>query len=118
MTGAEIIALFQAERDTAATKLIEQAKKDHAEKSEIRVPKISEITFRLGDKKPRRPTPARIYAAENALFEVMTAFPDFQPERIIRAVSRHLLLEPIVIARLWTSVRARFDAKRANESLH
>ena len=118
MTGQEIVALFEQERAAAANKLIEQAKKDHAEKPEIRVPKPGEIKFKLGNKKPRRPTPSRIYDAEQKLFEAMNAFPAFEPERIIRAVSRFLLLEPVVIARLWPTVRARFEAKRAARKSH
>jgi len=118
MTGAEIVALFEQERATAANKLVEQAKKDHAEKPEIRVPKASEIRFKLGNKKPRRPTPARIYDAQQKLLEAITAFPDFEPERIVRAVSRHLLLEPVVIARLWSAARQRYETRREREQAH
>jgi hypothetical protein len=117
MTGAEIVALFQKERDAAANKLIETAKADHKEKPEIRVPKIGQIKFRLGKKKPRRPTPSRVYEAQQKLLEAMVAFPDLEPDLIVRAVSRHLLLEPIVIARLWSHVRQRYEHKRVNEAV-
>lgn len=121
MTGTEIVALFEQERATIAQAEVDRVKKQIEElkrdgkadmAAAIRVPTVEEIRFKLGKRKARKPTHSRIYEAQNALLDVMRAFPEMKPELIVRAVSSHVKMEPIVIARLWGSARERFEQSR------
>lgn len=108
MTGPEIVAVFERERSAAAKKIIDETKAA----GKFKVPRPDQIRFTYAGYKPKKPTSGRIYEAESKLVEVMRAFPDFAPERLVRAVAAHTFLEPIVIARLWTNARARFEGSK------